>query len=145
MNLSLTFVLILFWFVYSRDAKLIEDLSNLRLPCDEKHTVEEEDYRRVFEYMVSLTAKDLSIMISMQRIVSSDQCESYFTPSAKNECFAVLAGKGVIVLRVNGLDFLCRIAVTDLDPKVPSSIAELERKWHEKDVLMVSAFERREK
>ena len=127
---------------FLRYGKLIDDLSELKLPRDGKLSGDEEDYRRVFDYMVSLTAKDLSIMISIQRMTSNQKIDIQ-TP--KSTCKVVSAEKGVIIFTdEKGLSFVCRIAVTDLDPKVPSSMAELERKWHEKDVLMVSAFERRE-
>lgn len=117
--------------------------------------------------MVSLTAKDCSVMISMQRVerlpnsleedaFSSDEL---MASSSSDDDFGELPSptsicsnedlrnhdRAVIMDDKTGLSFAVSVAITDLDPKVPSSFSDLERKWREKDYLMVSAFKATEK
>jgi hypothetical protein len=159
-------------FLHERNPDLINDLKSKRPPCDrvgltvqaKNETELEFVYRKVWEYMVSLTAKDCSLMISMQRVQpvmpmlakaenrgsgmvsSSDDSESLESSSTDEDSdFEMvererLSFENVIFDEASGLAFAVSVAVTDLDPKVPSSYAELMRKWSEKDYLMVAAF-----
>ncbi|KAI1307943.1 Inositol-pentakisphosphate 2-kinase [Halotydeus destructor] len=97
---------------------------------------EDEDdyrYRKVWEFMVSLTAKDLSVMMIMQRIEAIDELD--WSRACDNE-----GNKIKVVTDDKGVTYACSISVTDLDPKCPSSFEELDKKWFQKDLKIVKAY-----
>lgn len=170
-NFTQKHILIIFGFLFRRNPDLISDLKTKRPPSGRVGlTSQAEDeteldfvYRKVWEYMVSLTAKDCSVMVSMQRVQSvipslamtrdsgmassGEESESLESSSADEDSDLESAGHGsgmsyenIIFDERTGLAFAVSVAITDLDPKVPANYCELERKWREKDYLMVAAF-----
>lgn len=49
----------------------------------------------------------------------------------------------IVVNGVNGLSYLMNVSITDLDPKCPKTMKDLERKWRDKDVLLVHAYKKK--
>lgn len=92
-------------------------------------SLEDFFFRKVWEYIVSLTAKDCSIMITMQRIR-----EDTFVNKSQ------LRGLTVIQDDLFKGSYLVATSITDLDPKLPATFADLERKIREKDSLMVASY-----
>lgn len=98
-----------------------------KLPTE---TLEDFFFRKVWEYIVSLTAKDCSIMITMQRI-NGDSFVDKPCP---------LRGFTIIQDDFFKESYLVATSITDLDPKLPATFADLERKIREKDTLMVASY-----
>lgn len=100
-------------------------------------SLEDFFFRKVWEYIVSLTAKDCSIMITMQRI---DKKGSNFDTSLLNRGKCPIRGFEIIEEDLSKEQFLITTSITDLDPKLPATFSDLERKIKEKDYLMVASY-----
>lgn len=98
-------------------------------------SLEDFFFRKVWEFIVSLTAKDCSIMITMQRL-DGDGGLTYDTRSGQ----CALRGVAIIQGDVSKESYLVTTSITDLDPKLPATFADLERKIKEKDSLMVASY-----
>ncbi|KAI1307950.1 Inositol-pentakisphosphate 2-kinase [Halotydeus destructor] len=88
-------------------------------------------YRKMWEFLVSLTAKDLSIMITMQR---ADELKD------DNLSCGMDDNRKMAVLRHMGVNYACSISVADLDPKIPSSIEDFDKRWVQKDLKTIQAY-----
>lgn len=102
----------------------------------ESESLEDFFFRKVWEYIVSLTAKDCSIMITLQRI--SGDGETLSNGQFLKQC--PLRGAAIIQDDLTSQSYLVTISITDLDPKLPATFADLERKIKEKDYLMVASY-----
>lgn len=85
-------------------------------------------YEQLFNYMLSLTAKDCSIMIAMEKLTNANS--------------GLVGDNSIVLPGRNGVKYIASVSVTDLDPKCPKSMQDLERKWRDKDLMMVTAFEK---
>lgn len=185
-------------FLHKQNPNLMSDLkekrlesigSPVRLPSE---TLEEFFFRKVWEYIVSLTAKDCSIMITIQGVVKNQR--SKISDSETTEVDEVIentseidmdmdstsssdshdndsyensdnrrARRGTLIQtedpstngnittfneddahliqdEVTGNWFAVSVAITDLDPKLPSRYPDLEKKILEKDSFIIDSF-----
>lgn len=162
--------------------------SPVRLPNE---SLEDFYFRKVWEYIVSLTAKDCSIMITIQRVTENTRSSisdiedavdastedddvienrSEFdmdldSSSSDNESYAKIEKRRETVIEIKsptkenkinslaneedidliydeatGNYFSFSVAITDLDPKLPLTYPDLEKKIQEKDSLMIASF-----
>lgn len=118
-----------------------------RLPSE---TLDEYFFRKVWEFIVSLTAKDCSIMITLQRVCQNDvrevtseyedsdsSCDSHQPLDKYNESL----DQNLIRDEMTGQLYAVSVAITDLDPKLPETFSDLERKMRQKDYLMIASFQ----
>lgn len=162
--------------------------SPTRLPHE---SLEDFYFRKVWEFIVSLTAKDCSIMIALQRIrycdsmedeeeivdeieeidssseekddnsidvsttgSSSSDCDSQNSIESKedvlsgaqkmeeNFSFKTFNHRNAQIIHDDetGESYVVSVSITDLDPKLPNTYPDLERKIQEKDSLMIASF-----
>lgn len=95
-----------------------------KLPGESK---EQFYLRMLWQYIVSLTLKDCSIMITMQRIADAGY-------NGNNGDVHYISDS------VTGLEVAVSVAVVDLDPKLPDTYDQLKHKLHEIIQLQESAF-----
>jgi len=157
--------------------------SPTRLPHE---SLEDFYFRKVWEFIVSLTAKDCSIMIALQRIRYCDsmvdeeeiideieEIDSFdekddngidmsTTGRSSSDCYSqnrseskdLLSGARkmednfsfnhrnaqIIHDDETSKSYVVSVSITDLDPKLPNTYPDLERKIQEKDSLMIASF-----
>jgi len=109
---------------YSRKAEILEELSKPQLPngFGSMHQLPDESkqqyyFRKVWEFLVSLTAKDCSIIVTLRRI--------------SNSCYkSIVEGRACIedhLLKDSRSDscYLFNVGIADLDQKMPLKIARI--------------------
>ena len=122
-------------FLHQKNPCFLRDLSRSSYTHAERsssrlgHETLEQFYSRIlWQYLVSLTFKDCSIMMTMQRIADPDPSD------ADSEEQELPSSQGNLLFDEEiGAEFSVSMAVIDMDPKFPDSFDQLERRLLTKD------------
>lgn len=115
----------------SKNPNFITELRSRKLACFGSptpypgETMDDFYFRQIWQYFVSLTLKDCSIIITMQRVRGDE--------TLIQECNRCSLFRD----EVTGLKFLISVAVVDLDPRFPLTFAQLVNKILQKDLAAV--------
>lgn len=116
--------------LYSRNCDFMSELKDANIRWIEEanqaagETREDFYFRQIWQYFVSLTLKDCSILITMQRLSDSHH------PDVKK--LSEYRYRLVTDDRT-GVSFVVSVAIVDLDPRFPQSFEQLKQKILQKD------------
>lgn len=126
-------------YLYSSDPNFLTELK-LRSFCEIREGTQaakesKEDFylRLIWQYFVSMTFKDCSILITMQRLADSDQPDT----SRVNDYRC-----RIITCDRTGVSFVVSVAIVDLDPRFPQSYDQLRQKISQKDFSAIKISDR---
>lgn len=119
----------------NRSTEVLEELSKPQMPegFGSIHQLPQETrrqfyFRKVWEFLVSLTAKDCSIIITLKRI-SSNRYDSIISKGPG-------LGTHIIKEKQSGEHYLFNVGIADLDQKMPLKIKKICENLNLSDILI---------